>query len=176
MNLFRNTLITGLFILILAGCNASTSQSGTTTTPGSMVATVNGSAWSSVVLPIGGNGITTKATRSSSGVVTVTGVSSDLTEITLLLTNPSPNQTYTLGGFNGNYYGAYSEGILDTSKAWGSIPWTTNLHPGSVTITQFDTVNRQISGSFSFTARKIQTPNDSVTVTNGSFYQVEWSK
>jgi hypothetical protein len=172
-NYMKNSIPFFFAIIIFAGCNATTSPNGTTTTPGSMTATVSGESWSSAVIPGGITGGAT-ASRSNSGVVTVVGVASDITEITLVMNNPSVG-TFPLGGLSADY-GAYSEGILDTSKAWISIPWTTNLTPGSLTITQFDTVNRQISGTFSFTGRKLHTPNDSITVTGGSFYQVEWSK
>ena len=173
MNRYQNLIFAAFSVLILASCNASTSTNGTTTTPGSMVATVNGKAWSSAVIPGGITGGAT-ASRNSSGMLTIVGVSSDLTEVTLVLGKPASG-TFPLGGLSADY-GAYSEGVLDTSKAWVSIPWTTNFNPGSITVTQYDTINRQISGTFQFTARKIQTPNDSVTVKNGSFYQVEWSK
>src|SRR5947209_5292967 len=79
----------GLATILLAACTATTNPStGTTTTNGSMIATINGKAWSSTVVPGVSGGAT--ATRSSSGVVTVTGVKADdLTEITLVLRNPS---------------------------------------------------------------------------------------
>jgi hypothetical protein len=158
-------------ILIFAGCSASTSPNGTTTTPGSMVATINGSTWSSAVVP---GGITggAKATRSSSGVVTVTGVATDLTEITLVLYNPQVG-TVSLG--NTTNLGEYSHGVPDTSSAYLSIPGSiNNLSAGSVTITTFDTTNRQISGSFNFVGRKAHNFSDTVNITAGSFYQVGW--
>jgi hypothetical protein len=161
------------FIIIMAGCSASTSPNGTTTTPGSMVATVNGKAWSSAVVPGGITGGAT-ATRSQSGVVTVTGVSTDLTEITIELKSPHMGSD-SLGILSGDF-GAYSEGILDTSSAWISTPTLSNFYPGSVTITTFDTTNRWISGQFHFVGRKPHNQSDTATVSNGSFYQVEWSK
>ncbi|HWF43259.1 MAG TPA: DUF6252 family protein [Candidatus Kapabacteria bacterium] len=165
----------GIFAIaigLFAGCNASTSPNGTTTTPGSMVATINGSSWSSAVVPGGITGGAT-ATRSSSGIVTVTGVSTDFTEITLVLYNPQVG-TVSLG--TSANLGEYSHGVPDTSSAYLSIPSLTNFNSGSVTITTFDTVNRQISGQFNFIGRKAHDFSDTVNVTNGSFYQVEWSK
>ena len=155
-------------LFILAGCSASTNPNGTTTTPGSMIATVNGQAWSSAVV----TGLTggAMATRSSSGVVTVIGGATDLTEITLFLTNPQVG-TVSLGA-SANL-AAYSHGI-DTSNAYFSLPSFSNFNPGSVTITTFDTSKHQISGQFHFIGRKAQNFSDTVNVTNGSFFEVEW--
>ncbi len=159
-----------LAILFFAGCNATTSPNGTTTTPGSMVATINGSAWSSAVVP---GGITggAKATRSASGVVTVTGIATDLTEITLVLMNPKVG-TVTLG--TSANLGEYSHGVPDTNTAYLSIPSLTNFNPGSVTISTFDTSTRQITGQFNFVGRKATNFSDTVSITKGSFYQVGW--
>ncbi|HEX5316562.1 MAG TPA: hypothetical protein VFX22_07925, partial [Candidatus Kapabacteria bacterium] len=162
MNLFRNTLITGLFILILAGCNASTSPSGTTTTPGSMVATVNGSAWSSTVVPLGvTGGATGKFNFPSTGNLTITGIASDLTEITIEIYHPHlGTDTMVLSGD----LGIYSQGVPDTSKDYVTIPTFTNPVTGTVTLTAYDTTKKQASGSFNFVARKAHNLSDSVIV------------
>jgi hypothetical protein len=68
----------------------------------------------------------------------------------------------------------YSEGIPDTSKDYVTIPTLANPISGSVTLTTYDTVNRQVSGTFNFIARKAHNLSDTVSVTGGSFYQVEW--
>ncbi len=156
-------------VAFFVGCKASTSPNGTTTTAGSMTATVNGQAWSSTVIPGVSGGATAK--RSNSGVVTVIGVSPDVTEITLEIMHPSlRTDTLVLSGD----IAGYSQGVLDTSKAWITIPTLNNPLTGTITITQFDTVKKQISGQFHFVGRKAHTLTDTVTVTNGSFYQVSW--
>ncbi|MDP4199188.1 MAG: DUF6252 family protein [Bacteroidota bacterium] len=159
-----------LAIVFIVGCKASTSPNGTTSTEGSMTATVNGSAWSTIGLP---GAQTARATRdTSSGTVTVTGLNANLenltnpSSITLILLRPSVG-TVTLGT-TGN------EGIF----AYGTVPKDGYISTsGSVSITKFDTVNRLISGNFNFTGTQIlDTISKSVTVTNGSFLDVEWSK
>jgi hypothetical protein len=167
---FFNLSIFTFAILILSGCSASTNPNGTTTTEGNMIATVNGKAWSSTIVPDVTGGAT--ATRSSSGIVTVTGVATDLTEITLVLGNPHVG-TVSFG--TSANLGEYSEGIPDTSTAYLSIPSFSNFTPGSVTITAFDTSKRQISGQFNFIGRKAHNLSDTVNITNGSFFEVEWS-
>jgi hypothetical protein len=159
---------------ILSGCSATTNPTtGATTTDGSMVATVNGATWSSTVVP---GGITggAKATRSTStGIVTVTGVkATDLTEITLILHNPSIGSDSL--GFSLSAQGEYSQGVPDTSTAWLSIPSLTSFFPGSVTITTFDTTKKLISGRFRFIGRKAHNLADTVIISGGSFQNVGW--
>ena len=157
--------------LIFAGCKATTSPNGTTTTPGSMVATVNGAAWSSAVVPGVSGGATGKFDFPSTGNLTITGISSDLTEITIEIMHPHVGtDTLLLSGD----IAMYSQGVPDTSKDYVTYPSFANLMPGTVTITSYDTTKKQISGSFNFIARKIHTPTDTVKVTGGSFYQVGW--
>lgn len=167
----RSSIAIAIAITILAGCNATTSPNGTTTTPGSMTATVNGKAWSSAVVP----GITGGATATvHSGIYTVTGVASDATEITLVLANPQVGSD-SLGALTSTDFAEYSQGIPDTSTAYISIPGSfLKLSAGSVTITQFDTVHHQISGTFDFVGRKAHNLSDTTTVNAGSFYQVGW--
>src|SRR6185312_1294828 len=83
-SLFLSLIVSAL---MFASCSASTSPSGTTTTTGSMVANVNSNAWSSAVIPPGITGGAT-AKMNSSGALAITGVSSDLSSIILVLLHP----------------------------------------------------------------------------------------
>jgi len=176
MNLYRNTLATALFVLILAGCNASTSPTGQTTTPGSMVAkvTINGNAeaWSSTVLP----GISGGAKAYQKGnILTVTGISAtDNTQITIELYNPALGSD-SLGTTGDNAFYSQVIGVADTT-VYASIPTfsLTNPSAGAVTITAYDTTAKTISGSFHFVGKLATKLTDSVTVTGGSFDQVGW--
>ncbi len=158
-------------ILLLAGCKASTSPTGTTTTPGSMIATVNGKAWSSTVLP-GTGGATGKM---NSNVLSIIGLSvTDNTEISLILPKPAVG-TDSLGatGYEGDY--SILLGATDTT-IYGSIPEVLQgqIYDGAVSITSYDSVSKSISGTFHFIGRRSGNLSDSVTITNGSFYQVTW--
>ncbi len=161
--------------IVLAGCNSTTSPNGTTTTPNTMTATVNGSSWSSDVIPgLSATGIT-KAYKNGN-IVTVTGVSAlDNTEISLILINPVSGTTDSLGA-TGNE-GTYSKilGVADTT-IYVSEPSLSSfsLYDGSVTISSYDTVAKTISGSFHFIARLPTNPSDTMNVASGSFYQVGW--
>jgi hypothetical protein len=141
--------------LLIAGCNATTSPGGTTTTEGSMVATVNGQAWSSPVLPIAG-GIGTKAFLKE-GTLTVTGVSTDLTAIGVTLVQPRVGTDSIAGTY-----------ATSDKKAYAGV--------GTANITKYDVTNRKISGTFSFTAYRVDSLNlqETVAVTNGSFLDVKW--
>src|SRR3569623_2097315 len=85
--LIYSALTTLVFTFAFIGCSASTSPTGTTTTEGSMVANVNGNAWSSAVIPPGITGGAT-AKMNSTGALAITGVASDLSSIVLVLLHP----------------------------------------------------------------------------------------
>lgn len=168
----KNTIALLLVLAVssILGCSlATTTVPGTTS--GSVTATVNSKAWTTVGVP----GLqSARATRNSaSGIVTVTGVAVDGTEITLVLGTPHVG-TFTLGVSEN--LAEYSQGIPDTSTAYVSVPTLYNFTPGTITVSAFDTVNAEISGSFNFVARKTKNFSDSVVVTNGTFTKVDWSK
>jgi len=140
---------------LITGCKATTAPNGTTTTEGSMVATVNGQPWSSPVLPLAG-GIGTKAFLKE-GTLTVTGVSTDLTAIGVTLVQPHAGLDSIAGTYG-----------TSEKKAYAGV--------GTANITKYDATNRKISGTFNFTAYRVDSLDlqESVTVTNGSFLDVEW--
>jgi hypothetical protein len=153
-----------LFLLLAVGCSASTSPTGTTTTEGSMVAMVNGYEWSSSVIPpgISGGG---SATMNSSGALTMTGVSNAHGSLVLMLLHPHLGAD-TLGiGNSGSY-------ITDDKHVY----LTAGPNQGTVQLTTFDTVHHLVSGTFSFSAARVDSVSSPAMsqITNGSFYNLEW--
>ncbi len=171
MKYFKIASAFAIAALIFAGCKPSTSPSGTTTTPGSMVATVNGSAWSSTVIPEVSGGA--KAYKNGS-ILTITGISAiDNSQITVELYNPAIGSD-SLGTTGDNAFYSHVIGVADTT-VYASIPYSlTNPSAGAVTITAYDTTAKTISGTFHFVGRLATKLTDTVTVTNGSFDQVGW--
>ena len=162
------------FILTLGfitGCNATTSPTtGTTQTESSMTAMVNGSAWASTGVPLVNGGALAEFNTPSAGNITITGTSGSLSGIQtigILLLKPHLGADSLGTGNTGTFtYGTNAK----------SSYLTVGFNTGSVNITKYDTVNRLISGTFSFVAHQIDTPAHTITVTNGSFLDVGWSK
>lgn len=156
---------------IFAGCKNSTSPTGTTTTPGTMQAQVNGSAWPSLYVP-GVSGIA--RANMSNGVLEILGISAiDNSTIALDVVNPKIG-TDSLGATGDEGFYSKVLGASDTT-IYASIPNSVfSLYTGSISITQYDTTAKTVSGTFHFVARLQNKPSDTVTVTNGSFYQVGW--
>ena len=159
----------GLFAsVVIAGCHVSTSPTGSNTTSGSMTATVNGKSWSTI--GIGSLVQSAHAVRSDTGSVTVIGADIDGSSLWLVLLHPALG-TVTLGT-TGNE-GIFSYTTYNSSAPKAAYYSTT----GSVNVTKFDTTNRLISGTFSFTGYQIlDTTFKSVEVKNGTFVDVGWSK
>ena|ERR1035437_9936743 len=155
-----------LLVILFAGCSASTSPTGVTTTDGSMVAMVNGDSWSSTVIPPGISG-GASAKRSDAGALTLTGVSSSHGSIVLVLLHPSIGTADTLGlGSSGSF-------ITDGKQVY----LTAGFNKGIVSLTTYDTIHHLVSGTFYFTANRadsVSTPA-TTTVTNGSFFNLGWN-
>ena len=158
--------VSSLFLIALffAGCSASTSPDGTTTTEGSMVAMVDGDSWSSTVIPPGISG-GASARMNGSGALTLTGESSDHGSITLVLLHPHIG-TDSLGlGNTGSYINDHNHVYL-----------TAGPNKGSVNLTTYDPIHHLVSGTFNFEANRIDSVSNPVivTVTNGSFFNLQW--
>ncbi len=170
----KNLQIATLFtfaVIAIAGCKTSTSPTGTTQTPGTMQATVAGKAWPSLyVLGVSG------AARAhiTNGVLEVLGVSAvDNSTIALDVVNPAV-RTDSLGATGDEGFYSKILGATDTT-VYASIPNSVfSPYSGSVMITQYDTTAKQVSGTFHFVARLPTNLADTVSVTNGSFYQIGW--
>jgi hypothetical protein len=159
-------------IAALAGCNTVNSVvNPPAQTAGSMTATVNGASWTSVI-PV----VTGGAKASLNGnILTVTGISvSDNSQITVAILNPAiGSDSLGASGAEGTY--SHVIGVADTT-VFISIPSPsfTSLYAGAVTVTAYDATAKTISGTFHFVGRLPTNLSDTVTVTNGSFYQVGW--
>ena len=167
----KHAIFVATLVIFAASCNTITSSLPSVPATPTVTATVNGSSWSTVGTLGAGSAFATR--NASSGVVTVTGIATDQTEITLVLNSPKVGTSqFVLSGD----VGEYSQGVPDTSTAYVTFPTLTNPLPGSVTITTFDTAKGSISGSFSFVARKTHNTADTVRITNGVFSNITWSK
>jgi hypothetical protein len=134
-----------------------------------MTATVNGQSWSSAVVP----GVTTGtiAVRAkSSNTLTISGTSLDLSgtthTIALVLINPHLGMD-SLGFGN---TGTYSNGTPGQDSYV-----TAGFNSGQVNLTQYDTINNLVTGTFNFTAHQANNLANTVTVTNGVFTSVKWT-
>jgi hypothetical protein len=139
-----------------------------------MLATVNGASWSSST---NGPYASAYATRYGLTSVILTGIAADSSEITIVLANPKFGAvgTDSLGATTGNYALYSTSGAPDTATSYLTIPTFNRIYSGSVTITAYDTTNFLISGQFQFVGRKAHSTSDSVTVTSGSFYQLQFT-
>lgn len=157
-----------LAFLFFAGCNATTSPNGTTTTEGGMTATVNGKAWSSTGVPGVNGGTTALINTPTAGAITITGVSVSLSGnqiIAIALAKPHLGAD-SLGGLSLNR-GTFSYGTPGQSSY-------VSLSSGSVNLSKYDTVNHKVSGTFNFVGQQLDTLTHQITVTNGSFLDVGW--
>jgi hypothetical protein len=152
---------------------------------GSMTATVNGQAWASTATDSAYSygGAYATLNKPLIGALTITGVS--VGTGTTSIQNP-PTQTVTIALIN-PHLGADSMSIANSfDPNTGSFLYGTNSKDAYVTrptagntagyidITKYDTVNMLISGTFSFTATQLDTISHTITITNGSFYDVSW--
>jgi hypothetical protein len=167
-----------LFIVaFLASCSSATSTTGTpgsAQTPHTMIATVNGASWSSAM-----NGIYAGAYAAHYGPtgVMLTGIAADSSEFTIIITNLTRGSvgTDSLGATTGNYAMYSLSGPPNTSTSFITTPAFNQIYSGSVTVTSYDTTTDLISGQFQFVGRKANSLSDSVTVTSGSFYQLQFA-
>ncbi len=158
-----------------ASCSSSTSTAPSSTqTPHTMLATVDGASWSSAM-----NGIyaSAYAIRRADSIVTIIGIAADSSEITIMLPTLRFGSvgTDSLGKTTGNFAMYSSSGTPDTSRSYLTIPTLNRIYSGFVTITSYDTTKFLISGQFQFVGHKAHSPSDSVTVTSGSFYQLQFA-
>jgi len=82
---------------------------------------------------------------------------------------PLATGTYTLS--DSTFSGQYWDGTILNQTTY----ITDSTHTGTVTITKYDTANKLMSGTFSFTARQFYpTGTATKSVTNGSFTDAKW--
>ena len=168
-------------LFMVNGCKTSVSPTITAPPPeaGSMKATVNGQAWASTATDsaYAYGGATAILNKPLIGALTITGISigsgtTPMQTITISLIQPhlgvdsmslstsyDPNTASFLYGTNHN-------------DIYVTIPTMPNV--GLIDITKYDTANKLISGTFSFTATQQDTMSHTIQVTNGSFYDVSW--
>ncbi len=155
------------FTIVIAGCNSSTStNSPSSMTPHTMTATVNGASWSSAQK---GMYASAYALRYGVNGLRITGIAADSSEITIEITNLNVG-TDSLSAVNWASFSSVRVG--DTSAPYLTIPSPNQTYSGWITITASDTT---VSGTFQFVGHKTTNLSDSVTVTSGSFYQLQFA-
>ncbi|HKC69282.1 MAG TPA: hypothetical protein VKG26_13685 [Bacteroidia bacterium] len=163
----KTICITVLAVIIILGCKKKTTTTATNTTPpppttvtNQMIFTVNG-------------GTTYTATTDAvfTNQLTVNGGTSTSNNIEVTLNMPKSVGTYTLNlGLSADYV------YTDNNNNFQNYQ-TDATHTGTVSVTQCDTINRKVSGKFSFngfhsTIGSAGTPT--VSITNGSFTNVSF--
>ena len=175
-------------LFLVNGCDTGTS--GATIYPppeaGSMTATVNGQPWAfTLTEPLSATGeASATLNKPLIGGLTIAGVSyvnslpiSDIKSpipvtITITLIHPhfGADSMSIANSFDPNT-GSFLYGA-NTKDAYVTIP--SQGDTGSINITNYDTTNKLISGTFSFSATQMDTMTHTIQVTNGSFYDVSW--
>jgi hypothetical protein len=155
--------------LFIVGCNSSTSpprvaSAETVRAQGTMAADINGGSWASTAQPVYGGAATAAVIDPlTPRTLMVTGVSTNGSVISLSIPDPHVGEAVVQGTY-----------VTDPLRFAG---------PGTVAISTYDTVNRLISGTFSFTAteRLDSLPRNApimipkVDVTNGVFSNFSWA-
>jgi len=167
----RNKLYSAIICaaLFVTGCNSTTSppttaSAATVRAQGVMVANVDGGDWVSTATPVSGNQTAAVMDPATPRTITVTGVSTDGTAISIRIPDPHVGEESTIEA-------TYT---TDPLRFVGS---------GTADINIYDTVNRTISGTFSFTAyeRLDSVPDNApivirkLEVTNGIFSNFSWA-
>jgi hypothetical protein len=167
----RNKLYSAILFasLLITGCNASTAPPSTTSAEtvraqAVMVANVDGGQWVSTAMPVSG-GAQTAAVKDplTPNTITVTGVAADHSLISITIPDPHVGEATVQAAY-----------VTDPMHFVGS---------GTADITAYDTVNRMISGTFTFTAyEQLKSVPDNapimirkIDVTNGIFSNFSWA-
>jgi len=159
--------ITALAIILILGCKKKTTTTTTNTTPPPPTTVVN-----QMIFTVNG-GTTYTATTDAvfTNQLTVNGGTSTSNNIEVTLNMPKSVGTYTLNlGLSADYV------YTDNNNNFQNYQ-TDATHTGTVSVTQCDTINRKVSGKFSFngfnsTIGSAGTPT--VNITNGSFTNVSF--
>jgi len=136
---------------------------------GAMVATINGSSWSSTVIP-GITGGTLAVYNATTNSLTITG-----TKVMLNGSRQSVGITVFDPKVGTDTLGLTHTGVYSIGEDPSTNYVTFGANSGYVTITKYDATNQLVSGTFSFTAQQGNASGNVVRVTNGSFTDVKWT-
>lgn len=158
MNKLRG-LIAVAMILVLTMVSCSKDSDGNAV-PTKMGATINDKSWSTAtrvtVLSVTGFTITGTSLLGESLAITIKGATAGTY-------NLSPN----LGSLSGECLCVYSTSMLPSANYYTSTEGTVNL-------TEVDSTNKTISGSFSFTAYNLTL--GTIAITNGTFSKLSYTE
>lgn len=118
---------------------------------------LDGSPWTAI----------TRVTTNTQGTFVVNGsaLQSDALNITII---GETTGTYTLGTGQYNFSASYSPVASNTDSLYTAIN-------GTVELTDVDTQNRKISGTFSFNAVNVKDISKTISVTNGVFTSLSYN-
>lgn len=140
-----------LFSFLITSCSKDDSSTAPTASGGSMMASIDGSSWSSSLI--------TQATVQG-GVLAVAGQDGSVRQIQLRVINYAGQGTYSLG--SGNMHLA----TVVTGTTANDM-YTANMVAGTGSIIVTESTSSRIKGTFTFTARN--TAGGTKSVTNGNF-------
>jgi hypothetical protein len=145
----------GLALLMAAGCkkddNALTTK---------MTATINGKSWVSTIR------VTVK--NDAGFIITATQVNSSLVTSELIIRiNGFTSGTYNVIASSNNCLATYTPDVTNASKSYVSAT-------GIVTVTDINTSDKTISGTFEFTCSNLSL--EMVPITNGSFTGLKYTE
>jgi|GEM_PF-1258053 len=111
--------------------------------------------------------VNTRVTTNTQGTFVVNGsaLQSDALNITII---GETTGTYTLGTGQYNFSASYSPVASNTDSLYTAIN-------GTVELTDVDTQNRKISGTFSFNAVNVKDLSKTISVTNGVFTSLSYN-
>ncbi|HVU98816.1 MAG TPA: DUF6252 family protein [Puia sp.] len=161
----KKAILYSIMLLIgSASCKKETSIESNDNASGNFTATIDGAKWAASP--------TRQAASILGGIITITGVSADNREINLSIAD-SIAGTYSLSQTSASL-AAY--GDLDSSNVYA---FSTNQGSdtgqagGTVTVTEIDSVDRTISGTFSFKAWR-DIDGRQKKITNGVFARIPY--
>ncbi len=172
MKLLKHLLILSIFMGLLTGCGKELSEengnlpgnTGPGQVTGDFRAKINGEQW-----------VANKAAAAAriSGLINLTGLSTQGRLLTITLTD-SGAKTYTLDE-NSINFAAYVDSTETNRDNYSTIQSDVDsLAGGTVTISRLDTVNKTISGTFTFKVYR-QQDNKKKSFTEGVFTNLSYS-
>lgn len=158
MKTMKSLLIAALsFSLLFMSCSKDkdeTNPDNSTTQGNSLTCKVDGNAWTASLAVVATN---------SGGVLTVTGSDSNAGQCQITLMNVKGTGTYELGGSATNpNTGRWTQGLDPNNDTFTTMM---GIGSGSVEITEL--TSSKVSGTFSFTAKNMN--SQGVSITDGSF-------
>jgi len=157
----KKILFFALVALSFSACKKDSKISDIVNPSASFSCKINGTSWSAI----------TRVTRREGNKFIITGTGSLGSDVLNITTFGIAQQTYTLNAANSQV--EFSGTFTTDTNTSDSLYQAVN---GTVTLTAVDTVNKKISGTFTFKASKIISPLQLKDVTNGTFSNLNYTE